>query len=138
MNIEDFVAINGQPGLFKMIANRANGLIVEDLNNGQRKFMSSRKYQFTPLASIGIYSGIDETTELKEVFKSIKDNSAESPMVSPSASADEIRSYFKTILPDYDEDRVFIGDMKKVIKWYEFLESRDLLQELQDDTSEEE
>ena len=56
MKIEEFVAVSGLSGLYKMVANRNNGLIVADLDTGKRKFAPARKHQFTPLASIGIYT----------------------------------------------------------------------------------
>jgi hypothetical protein len=71
MNLEKLVAVSGRSGLFRMASNRANGLVVEDLDNGKRFFVSARLHQFTPLASISIYTDTEEeTVELKQVFKS--------------------------------------------------------------------
>lgn len=131
MKIEDFVAVSGLPGLYKMVANRNNGLIVEDLENGKRRFASARAHQFTPLASIGIYTD-DDTTELKEVFRSMLDKINDNPVVSHKASNNELMDYFSVILPEYDRDRVHISDIKKVIKWFTFLNDRNLL-DLSDD-----
>jgi uncharacterized protein DUF6852/uncharacterized protein DUF5606 len=140
MNLEEYVAVSGMPGVYKMIANRNNGLIVGDLDNGKRKFAASRKHQFTPLASIGIYSG-EDTEELKVVFKSMLEKYETLPPVSTSASAEEIFQYFGEILPDFDRDRVYVSDIKKVIKWFNFLNERNLLslaEEIEETKSEEE
>ncbi|MBK6947473.1 MAG: DUF5606 domain-containing protein [Haliscomenobacter sp.] len=138
MDLEKFVAVSGMSGLFKLVANRNNGLILEDLNNGKRKFVPSRGNQFTPLASIGIFTNDGETTELKAVFKSIADKQEANPVVDPSSPADELHRYFSEILPEYDRDKVHTGDIKKVIKWFSFLQERDLLNEPEEATDSEE
>ena len=138
MKFDDLVAISGTSGLFKMLANRPNGLIVEDLNDGKRKFVSARKYQFTPLATIGIYTQDDDTRELRKVFESMAEKYDSLPPVSTNASPTEISNYFAEILPDYDRERVFIGDVKKVIKWFNFLYKHDILSQLEPAQSEEE
>ena len=127
MNIEEFVAVSGLPGLYKMVANRNNGLIVADLDSGKRKFAPARKHQFTPLASIGIYTNDGDTQELKEVFRSMLEKLDTKPPVSTNASAAELSDYFAEVLPEYDEDRVYTSDIKKVIKWFNFLHERNLL-----------
>ncbi len=126
MNLEDFVAVSGLPGVYKMAANRSNGLIVEDLDSGKRKFVSARKHQFTPLASIGIYTH-DDTEELDTIFTTMITKSATVAPIPHNSKPAEVISYFKEILPDYDEDRVYLSDMKKVIKWFNFLNDRKLL-----------
>ncbi len=126
MKLEDFVAVSGLPGLFRMVANRSNGLIVEDLDSGKRRFASARKHQFTPLASIGIYTD-DDTAELSTVFQNMKDQLETNPPVPTNSSSDDLADYFASILPEYDRDRVHNSDIKKVIKWFNFLHSRDLL-----------
>ncbi len=126
MNLEDFVAVSGLPGVYKMAANRSNGLIVEDLDSGKRKFVSARKHQFTPLASIGIYTQ-DDTEELDTIFTTMINKSATVAPIPHNSKPAEVISYFKEILPDYDEDRVYLSDMKKVIKWFNFLNERKLL-----------
>jgi len=126
MNLEDFVAVSGLPGVFKMAANRSNGLIVEDLDSGKRKFVSARKHQFTPLASIGIYTH-DDTEELDVIFKTMIEKSAKLAPIPHNSKPAEVIAYFKEILPTYDEDRVYLSDMKKVIKWFNYLNERKLL-----------
>lgn len=128
MNLENLVAISGLPGVYKMTANRKNGLIVEDFDSKKRKFVSARIHQYTPLASIGIYT-YEDTEALGDVFKNMKDRMTELPPVAQKAAPKEIVAYFREILPEFDEDRVHVSDMKKVIKWFTFLHERDLLQE---------
>lgn len=126
MNLEDFVAVSGMSGLYKMVVNRNNGLIIEDLDSGKKRFASARKHQFTPLISIGIYTD-DDTSELKEVFKSMLEQFETNPPVKTSSSAIELGAYFAKILPNYDRDQVHNSDIKRVIKWFNFLNDRNLL-----------
>lgn len=128
MNLENFVAVSGLSGIYKMAANRNNGLIIEDLDTGKRKFAPSRKHQFTPLESIAIYTDTDSKA-LALVFQSMLDQKEDNPPVAPSAPPADIKEYFTDILPDYDPDKVHLSDMKKVIKWFTFLEARGLLKE---------
>jgi Domain of unknown function (DUF5606) len=127
MKLDEFVAVSGLPGVFKMIANRSNGLIVESIENGKRKFAPSRLHQFTPLASIGIYTeGPDDTMELKEVFRSMLEKIESHPPVA-LGDAKALQTYFREVMPTYDEERVSVGDIKKVVKWFTFLNEKGVL-----------
>ncbi len=126
MNLEKYVAVSGMSGLFRLVANRSNGLVVADLDNGKGKFVSGRKHQFTPLASLGIYTETD-TAELTEVFKTMLQQLETNPPVSQKSSVEEIMEYFGKILPEFDRERVSVNDIRKVIKWFNFLNERNLL-----------
>ena len=126
MQLENLVVVSGLPGIYKMAANRNNGLIIEDIDNGKKRFASARKHQFTPLESISIFTFAD-SVELKVIFQKMLDLSATTPPVSPKSSANEIMTYFEEIVPDFDRDRVHANDVKKVIKWFNFLNQRNML-----------
>lgn len=125
MNLKDVVSVSGLPGLFKLVTTRNNGLVVEDYDTGKSKFLSVRKYQFTPLETVAIYTD-DDACDMKDVFKKIQDKEESIAVPSLSETPAKLFSYFGEILPDYDRDRVKISDVKKVIKWYGFLKQRDL------------
>lgn len=135
---DKLVAVSGLPGLYRMVANRSNGLIVEDLDEGKRRFAPSRKHQFTPLASIGIYTDDGETRPLEEVFRAMAAKKGEVPPAELDDGSDVLHAYFAEILPDYDRDQVYVSDIKKMIKWFGFLEERGLIPEEEADQSEEE
>jgi hypothetical protein len=124
MTLKDLVAVSGLPGLYKLVTSRNNGLVVQDIDTGKTKFCSVRKHQFTPLETVAIYTDVD-ACEMKEVFQKIKDHGAPTPEL--SSPPKELFKYFAEILPDYDRDQVKISDVKKVIKWYNFLAQRDML-----------
>ena len=134
MSIDEILAVSGLPGLYKIVANRHNGLVVEDLETNSKRFCSVRKHQFTPLGSVAIYRDLD-TIQLAEIFQRMLDQMDELPLPTMKNTAVEISDYFEEIVPDYDRDRVHISDMKKVIKWFDYLLKRNLLEQLLDITS---
>lgn len=135
MDLKNIVSITGMSGLYNLISTRNNGLIVEDMEQGKRSFVSIRKHQFTPLESIGIYTYTD-VVDLSEVFDRMKKIAGEEKIPSASDPGGNIVDFFRKVIPDYDEDKVFLSDMKKLLKWYEFLGARGLLDRKSSDEEE--
>jgi hypothetical protein len=127
MNLTDYLAVSGLPGIFRMVASRSNGLIIEDLDDGKRRFVSSRKHQFTPLESIAIYTDDGDSTELKNVFSNMLEQFDDNPPVNPNGPTETLKEYFTDVLPTYDKNRVHTGDIKKVVKWFKYMQERNLL-----------
>ena len=127
MNIKDLVIVTGMPGIQKIAVNRNNGMMVEDLDTGKVRFASVRKHQFSPLESISIFTENDDAIEIKQVFQTMLDKLNEVPPAAPNSSAIELRDYFLKILPNHDRDRVHISDIKKIIRWFHFLNDRGYL-----------
>lgn len=109
--------MTGLPGLYEMVANRADGAIVKSIENGQTKFAPLRKHQFSLLETISIYTSSD-STPIAEIFETMK----KSDLNIPDLQADQKTTldYFVKILPDYDPDRVSIGDIKKSLNGIPF------------------
>lgn len=128
------VSVSGLPGLYRVVANRHNGLIIEDLTNGQKRFAPVRAHQFSLLASIGIYTD-DGTEDLQNVFLAMDAHGAPAPDIAV-AKDEELRLYFREILPNYDEEMVRMSDIRKVIKWFHFIKENDLMPEAGSDTKE--
>ena len=126
MNLKDILAISGLPGLYKMIDSRGNGLLVQGMDGGKTKFYSMRKHQFTPMETVAIYT-MSDTIELSEILQRMLDQVEENPPVGVKESKEKIEDYFSSIVPDYDEDRVYVSDMKKVIKWFNILNEKGYL-----------
>ena len=127
MSLKKFVVISELSGVHKMIGNRSNGLIVENFDSGKRRFVSSRKHQFTPLDSISIYTNDGNTVPLKDVFQSMSEKLESNPLPSKKLTSKEAFDYMETVLPNYDRDQVYFSDVKKLVKWFSFLSERDLL-----------
>ncbi len=126
--IEKYVAVSGLPGIYKINSTRTNGLLIENMDTGKTKFISMRKHQFTPLATVSIYTE-EDTRELSKVFQSMLDQFEDNPPPATNAKASDLFEYFEDILPTYDKDQVYIGDVKKVIKWFNFLKERQFFED---------
>lgn len=123
--LKDILAISGQPGLFKIISRGNNNLIVESLLTGKRSpAYSSNK--IIALEDIAIFSEEGEVP-LKKILKAIAEKESNGEALSHKSSANEIKAYFEEVMPDYDKDRVYISDIKKVLQWYNTLQSKDML-----------
>ena len=129
MNMEKLVAVSGTSSVMKLVSTKNNGLFLEDFDSKKIRFYSSRKYNFTPLESISIYiDSNDETLPLGDVFTKMKEHLEETPLVSVKESSEDIKAYFEKVLPNYDKEQVYLSDIKKLIKWFDSLNQRDLLQ----------
>lgn len=138
MKLDNVISVSGLSGLYKLIATRPNGLLIESFENSKRQFVSVRKHQFTPLVSIGIYTYTD-VAELDDVLTKVDASQAENPLPELNEKSDVLRAWFKTIVADHDEDRVHINDIRKVIKWYTFLKLHawEMVNEKDEETEEE-
>lgn len=123
--LKGILSISGQSGLFKMVAESKNNIIVESLDTLKRMPVHSTS-KVSSLEDIAIYT---ETAEvpLKDVFKVISDNENGGQAISSKSSVNELRSYFEKIVPEYDKGRVYISDIKKVLLWYNILQEKELL-----------
>ncbi|SHM54634.1 DUF5606 domain-containing protein [Chitinophaga sp. CF418] len=126
MQYREIVAVTGLGGLFQLIASKQDGAIVRSLEDKSTKFVSSRVHNFTPLESIEVFTTGDNVN-LAEVFKAMQDQEAQTAPVDSKADNNAIKSYFKSVFPTFDEERVYVSDMKKMVKWYAILKSNDLL-----------
>ena len=128
MDIDNYVAVSGLPGLYEMVSNKPGGLVIKDLDSGKIKFASVRQHNFNPIASIGIYVTTDEDTlNLKEVFTKMLAAIDKTPLPDKKAANKDLMTYITTVMPDADADRVYPSDVKKLIKWFSFLNERNLL-----------
>lgn len=141
MNLEPYIAVSGQSGLFELVNSRGNGLVLKSLADSKVKFYSVRKHQFTPLGTVAMYT-LEGTKPLSEVFQTMFDKKDSHPVVSLKSEKHIIEEYVEAIIPDYDEDKVSFSDMKKLIKWFSFLDEEGLLKQaessISSDKSEEE
>lgn len=118
--LKTILSISGRPGLFKLVSQGKNMLIVEALATGKRTPAYAHD-KVISLGDIAIYT-INEDIPLVNVFASIKEKN-EGKQVDIKALGDDknIRAYFKEVLPEYDEERVYTNDIKKVFNWYNLL-----------------
>lgn len=123
--LKGILAISGQSGLFKMVTEAKNNIVVESLESGKRipVYSSSR---VSSLEDIAIYTETEDMP-LRDVFKKIHDMENGGAALSHKAQAREMKEYFEKVLPDYDKDRVYVSDIKKVLLWYNQLHEKQML-----------
>ena len=128
MALEKIIAIGGKPGLYELIAQTKGGFVGESLMNKKRLTVSIRA-KVSVLSEIAIYA-LDREVPLLEVFEAIhKKEDGKETSVSPKADKLVLEEYFFSILPNYDEDRVYASDMKKILSWYNLLLNSGTLKE---------
>lgn len=125
MALKDYMAISGQPGLYKFVSQGRNGIIVESLIDGKRSHVSASA-KVSALSDIAIFTN-DGEKPLSEVLELIKERENGQPTISPKSGSNELKDFFLEILPDYDVDRVYVSDIKKVVSWYNQLQSLGIL-----------
>ena len=126
MNLTGILNISGKAGLFKVVSNAKNRVIVESLSDGKRGAIHTNS-QANMLEEIGIYT-YDETKPLAEIFDDISKKENGQLTISHKSSKKELINYFREIVPDYDEERVYFSDIKKVIQWYNCLQTAGLIE----------
>lgn len=118
MEIKDLATVSGKGGLFKVLKPSKAGVILEATDGSGKKMVAGVHNKVSLLHEISIYTHTSEgSTPLENVLKKIYDEFGEDPDVDTS-SGEELKSFFKHILPDYDESKVYTSDMKKVVNWY--------------------
>ena len=133
--LKGILAITGQPGLYKVISEGKNNVVIESLLTG-KKSTAYADAKMSTLEDIAIYT-LDEDVPLKKVFRIISDKENGGQAIDAKSSPEELKKYFTEILPEYDKGRVYGSDLKKVISWYNLLNEKGLLV-FEDEKSEEE
>jgi len=126
MSLKKILAISGKPGLYELKTQTRAGFLAESLLDGKKMSIGMR-HNVSVLNDIAIYTYTEEVP-LRAIFQKIKDKENGGEAISHKSSKKELESYFSEILPDYDEDRVYASDIKKVVQWYNLLQKKDLLQ----------
>lgn len=119
MDFNKIIAVTGKPGLFQTISQTKNGVIVESLIDGKR-FPIITSQNVSLLENIAIYTH-EEEVPLLTVFKNIYEKSEGKETVSHKETNAKITAFFLEVLPEYDADRVYVSNIKKVIQWYNML-----------------
>ncbi|MTG97432.1 DUF5606 domain-containing protein [Myroides albus] len=125
MSLEKVLAISGKPGLYELLVQTRTGFVAESIADGKKSTVGLRN-NVSLLSEISIYTYNDEI-KLFDVFKNIatKENNGEA--ISHKASNPELVAYFREVLPEFDEERVYASDIKKVLNWYNILQKRGMI-----------
>lgn len=122
MDLKDIVAVTGKPGLYEIKAQSKGGIIVESLIDG-KKIPVSVTQNLSALNEIAIYT-YEEEVPLRIIFKAIGEKEGGKEAISPKESGKVLTSYFREVLPNFDEERVYTSNIKKVLQWYNLLASK--------------
>ena len=119
---ETILAISGKPGLYRLVARGNGNLIVESIDEQKRRITAGSRDRVTSLRDVSMYT-MDDDKPLMEVFESIKEkyNGEKVDITLSKASSAELFDFLGKVLPDYDGDRIYPGDVKKLIQWYNIL-----------------
>ena len=128
MNIEKILAISGKPGLYELKIQTRSGYVAESLTDGKRITVGMRS-NVSLLSEISMYTHSEEKP-LVEIMRAIAVKENEGQALSHKEDNATLAAYFKEILPDYDEERVYPSDIKKVLNWYNTLQAKDLVSDL--------
>lgn len=136
--LKTILSISGRPGLYKLISQVKNMLIVESIDATKKRFPAYGNEKIISLADIAMYTG-DAEVPLRDVLMSMKEkeNGAAVSLDPKKANAEQLREYLATVLPDFDRERVYPGDIKKLISWYNILVANGLT-EFKEEAMEEE
>jgi len=137
MSLEKILAISGKPGLYELKTQTRNGFVAESLSDG-KKISVSLRHNVSLLSEIAIYTYTEEIP-LGEVLEKVKqkENGA-ATSINHKESKAALADYFSEVLPDYDQDRVYPSDIKKVIQWYNLLHSKGITDFTTEEVSSEE
>jgi len=125
MNLEKILAISGKPGLYVLQVQTRTGFVAESLVDG-KKITVNLKSNVSLLSEISIYTYEGEKP-LAEIIQKMADKESKGPAMSHKEDNAKLIAYFKEILPDYDEERVYPSDIKKVLNWYNMLQAKGLI-----------
>ncbi len=125
MSLDKILSIGGKPGLFKLLTQTRSDFVAESLLDG-KKITVNFKSNVSVLSEIAIYT-LQEEVPLREVFLKIQEKeNGKKTSVNHKDDKLKLEEYFFEILPNYDEDRVYASDIKKVIQWYNILQEQGL------------
>ncbi len=125
MNVEKILAISGKPGLYELKVQTRSGFVAESMIDGKR-ITVGLKSNVSLLTEISMYTHTEEKP-LVEILRAIAVKENEGPAISHKEDNAKLLAYFKEIVPNYDEDRVYPSDIKKVLNWYNTLQAKGMV-----------
>ena len=125
MKLKDILSISGKGGLYKFISQARNGIIVESFEDGKRTAISASA-KVSALEDIAIFTETEEVP-LADVFNKIYEKENGKETINHKSSPEELKAFIESVLPDYDKERVYVSDIKKLVMWYNILISHNLL-----------
>lgn len=122
IDLRQVAAISGMNGLYRVVAPTRTGVIVESLSDKPQRSIAQARQRMSLLDEISIYTTDEETTvPLADVFDRINEKYGDDLPLSEKPDDSEYKAFLESVLPDYDEERVYVSDMKKLANWYKIV-----------------
>lgn len=122
MKLSEIASVTGKSGLYKVLKPAKSGLILESMDEEKTKLVATGSHKVSLLDEISIYTHTKEgTTPLQEVLIKVYAEFGDDIGLDANADGSELKAFLKSVLPDYDENRVYVSDIKKLVKWYGIL-----------------
>jgi hypothetical protein len=122
MSIQKILAVSGKPGLYELKIQTRTGFVAESLLDG-KKITVGMRANVSLLSEIAVYT-YSEEVRLAEVLKAIATKENDGPALSHKEDDAKLKAYFREVLPEFDEDRVYTSDIKKILNWYNLLQPK--------------
>ncbi len=116
MSLDKILSISGLPGLYKLLSRSKSGFIVESIEDKKRMMVNANQ-RISMISDISIYTS-SEDKPLKDVLWSMKEKYGEQLPVNGKSVPDELKKFLAEVLPEYDRDRVYVSDIKKIVNWF--------------------
>jgi len=122
MTLADIATVTGKGGLFKVLAPTKSGVILESLDDARTKMVATPNHRISLLDEISIYTTTkEETVPLEDVLKKVYREYGDDTGVDGNSDPVELKAFLKSVLPEFDESRVYVSDIKKLVKWYDVI-----------------
>lgn len=125
MNVDKILSISGKPGLYALKVQTRTGFVAESLIDGKKSTVGM-KSNVSLLSEISLYTQTEEKP-LADVLRAIAVKENEGPAISHKEDNEKLIAYFETVVPDYDKERVYASDIKKILNWYNILQAKGLV-----------
>lgn len=122
-DLQDIATVSGMPGLFKVLKPTRTGVVLESLDAAKKRLMAQTRHKISILKEISIFTNTAENSvALETVFENIyKIHKTDLKIDHKKASAEELKSFLGEVVENFDEDRVYLSDIKKLVSWYKII-----------------
>ena len=125
VDLKEIASIAGMSGLYRVVSPSRNGIVVEALDEKGNRFVAQAKHRISLLSEISVYQeNSEETLPLSDLFDRIREKHGESISLNSKSSNQELTAFMESVVPDYDRERVYMSDIKKIAGWYNIISKK--------------
>ncbi|MBX7243389.1 MAG: DUF5606 domain-containing protein [Bacteroidia bacterium] len=134
LKLNDVVTFSGIPGLHKVVKADTKNVLIESLEANPKRQLVKGSIMVSKLSDISIYTDTEEGESLVKIFQAISEKYGKTLPVQKKSSNPELMEFLESVLPNYDKERVYASNVKKIVQWYEILMENEVLLEVEDTT----